>query len=138
MKKLAMAMVLGVSLFALVARAETPEEEAKRRSVPLAQVQAERALAAEKVKGNTLDKKLATLQKELTALEGSGTPAATTASTGARPSTGTAATSKPASAIHDTFRSLVIWMATLGIAAGGHERQEAATRCACRRSRRRI
>ena len=49
--------------------ADTVEEEAKRRNVPVVQVTAERQLSVEKSKGAALEKELADLKKQLTDLQ---------------------------------------------------------------------
>jgi hypothetical protein len=80
-----------------VLRADSIDEaDAKRRGVPVAQVQAENALAREKVKTAALEKQLADLQKKLAELQGGGGTAAGTAPAGATsapaaPAGGTAA-----------------------------------------------
>lgn len=82
MKRAAIGM-LALCLAMPALRADSIDEaEAKRRGVSVAQVQAENALAKEKVKTAALEKQLADLQKKLAELQGGGAPVAGTAPAG--------------------------------------------------------
>lgn len=81
MKRYLIAAALALSLAAPLFADSIDDAEAKRRGVPVAQVIAEKQLAAEKTKTAALEKQLADLKKQLADLQaaartGAGTPAA--------------------------------------------------------------